>query len=210
MRQIYKIIAIVLIILFIASPVKAEEQEFFSDPLFEPLFEGGEHPLQDLINLALKDDARAQFILGDLYSKGKGGFKKNIERAQSFFERSAKLGYKHSFIRLAALAKKEEDFITAYKWYNLAIDYFPHGDLRLYIVRAMNKMSRDQKMNKKDIRMAKRGSKDWHITRLDKIVLKLDEVELVKEKEDKRTEVTEVIKKTETMKEKKEEKHEQN
>ncbi|TNE30944.1 MAG: hypothetical protein EP349_04615, partial [Alphaproteobacteria bacterium] len=58
----------------------------YPDPVYKPLYEDAEHPLAVLIAMADEDgDARAQFILGDLYSKGKGGFAKDLKEAARWF-----------------------------------------------------------------------------------------------------------------------------
>jgi len=148
------------------SLVQAEQISFFSDPVFVASHPDALHPLQDLIDLKNNGDARAQFILADLYSKGKGGFIKDPNQAKILFEKSARQGFKHGFIRLAALCKKDNSFKEAYKWYSLAIDAYPYGETRSFLVRARNQLSRDFEMSKRDIRDAKRSVKKWLTTKV--------------------------------------------
>ena len=113
--------ALLLVALVIAAPAHAQEKiTFFEDPVFKPLNKDDEHPMADLILLADQGDTRAQFILGDLYAKGKGGLVKNPQKARHWFNQSAISGYGASLIRLAALAKRDGNIIEAYSWYDLA------------------------------------------------------------------------------------------
>jgi hypothetical protein len=103
---------------------------FYEDPIFKPLHADDEHPMADLIAMAEKGDMRAQFILGDLYAKGKGGLIKNRKTAQHWFNESAIAGYGASFLRLAALAKHEGQMIEAYSWYDLGSSLASGKDAR--------------------------------------------------------------------------------
>ena len=102
-----------------ASNANTDMVKFYEDPVFKPLNGGDEHPMADLTRLAEGGDIRAQFILGDLYAKGKGGLVKNTTKGKHWFSQSAINGYGASFIRLAALAKAEGNTAEAYSWYDL-------------------------------------------------------------------------------------------
>ena len=136
-----------------------------SDPVYKPLYEEAVHPLAVLIEMAEEDgDARAQFILGDLYSKGKGGFAKDPEKAAHWFEASARSGYIHSYIRLAALASKRGDRIAAYQWYYLGEDRTTRKDreLRDFMRARMGQLKSGKKpLSRDDIRLAVNNGKDW-------------------------------------------------
>lgn len=135
------------------------------DPVYKPLYEEAAHPLAVLIEMAEEDgDARAQFILGDLYSKGKGGFAKDIEKAAHWFESSARSGYIHSYIRLAALAVKRGDLIAAYQWYYLGEDRATRKDkaLRNFMRTRMEALKNGKKaLSRDDIRLAAKNGKEW-------------------------------------------------
>lgn len=136
-----------------------------SDPVYKPLYEEAEHPLAVLIDMAEEDgDARAQFILGDLYSKGKGGFAKDLEEAARLFEASARSGYIHSYLRLAALAAKRGDRIAAYQWYYLGEDRATRSDkeLRDFMRARMDDLKSGKKaLSRDDTRLAVKNGKDW-------------------------------------------------
>lgn len=136
---------------------------FHSDPLYTPSYEGATHPLGYLENLATNGDARAQFLMGDLCSKGKGGFKKDLKVAQDWFEKSARQKYPHSYVRLAALAKRQEKSIEAYQWYILGLKVAKKKDKRLYtyIKDQMVALKENAALEKDDIRKAEKDAKAW-------------------------------------------------
>ena len=120
MRTRLALTALLLAAFVFAAPARADDKVvFYEDPVFKPLNDGDEHPMSDLIKLSENGDTRAQFILGDLYAKGKGGLVKSHEKARHWFNQSAINGYGASFIRLGALAKREGKMIEAYSWYDL-------------------------------------------------------------------------------------------
>lgn len=143
--------------------------DYISDPLFEPIGGGDSHPLQGLFELAENSDARAQFILGDLYSKGKGGIRKNEPLAKTLFEHSAKLGHYEAFIRLAAMAKDDEDYISAWKWYTLADERLKWGDTRDWATEARKEI--EDQLSREDKKAARAAIKEWKVTRLDPLEL---------------------------------------
>lgn len=122
-----------------AETVSADSDKvvFYEDPVFKPLNKDDEHPMTDLTHLAENGDVRAQFILGDLYAKGKGGLVRNTDTARRWFSLSAINGYGASFIRLAALAKRKDDMTQAYSWYDLGADLAGGADAR-YCATARN------------------------------------------------------------------------
>jgi TPR repeat protein len=79
--------------------------------------------MDDLVKLAEQGDVRAQYILGDMYGKGKGGLGRNLVKSRYWFESAALRGYDPAFTRLAALAKRQKDPVEAYKWYTLGISH---------------------------------------------------------------------------------------
>ncbi len=125
------ITAAMLAAVLLAAPVKADEKiVFYEDPVFKPLNDGDEHPMSDLLKLSEQGDVRAQFIVADLYAKGKGGLVKNTQKAKHWFSQSAINGYGASFIRLGALAKREGNMVEAYSWYDLGASLAGGKDAR--------------------------------------------------------------------------------
>lgn len=131
MRTRLALTALLLAAFVFAAPARADDKVvFYEDPVFKPLNDGDEHPMSDLIKLSENGDVRAQFILGDLYAKGKGGLVKSTEKARHWFNQSAINGYGASFIRLAALAKHEGKMAEAYSWYDLGASLAGGKDAR--------------------------------------------------------------------------------
>ena len=124
-----RILSIAALLFALVAPARAEIR-FYAEPAYKSLDPDAPSPMEDMIALAEEGDARAQYILGDMYTKGKGGLGKDVAKGMSWFETSAQNGAYESFIRLAALAKKRKDFTEAYKWYTLAIDLM--GNSRMY------------------------------------------------------------------------------
>ena len=90
-----------------------------TDPVFTPMYENAPHPLEELFFLARSGDGRAQFILADLYLKGKGGVSENRDAALSLLEHSAKNGEDAALARLGAIAEANDDKAKAYGWYTV-------------------------------------------------------------------------------------------
>lgn len=86
---------------------------------------------QVFLDLAKAGDSRAQFILGDIYAKGRSGLQQSDVKARKWFERAARQGYDPALVRLAALEKRVGDPVAAYKWYELALDRF-NSDTKTY------------------------------------------------------------------------------
>lgn len=161
-----KILLALLPVLLCSQPALAEKIEYYQDPVYQRLNPGDPHPMNDLIGLAEEDDVRAQFILGDLYAKGKGGLSKNEKKASYWFQQSAKRGYYPSFIRLAALAKRRNDPIEAYKWYTLAIEHFSGGKDQKYAIKARNDLAADAKLTQDQIREARKAADNWKVMKV--------------------------------------------
>lgn len=132
MRTRFAIAIMLLATLVFAQAAHAADDKivFYEDPVFKPLNDGDEHPMSDLIKLAEGGDTRAQFILGDLYAKGKGGLVKSTDKAKHWFSQSAINGYGASFIRLGALAKHQGNTAEAYSWYDLGASLAGGKDAR--------------------------------------------------------------------------------
>ncbi len=165
-----------LALMMVAPAAHAEKIKFYEDPVFNALNPDDPHPMEDLFKLADSKDVRAQFILGDLYAKGKGGLRKDTKKAQHWFEESARAGYTPSFIRLAALAKRAGDTKEAYKWYTLANDFGGGKDAR-YATRARDAMLKDKPLKDEELEAAKKSITDWKKERSKKLA---DEAEAKK------------------------------
>lgn len=146
------------LLLLAATPVQAEKIKYYEDPVYKPLNDGDSHPMSDLMALAEGGDARAQFILGDLYAKGKGGLAKNVSKGGYWFEESAKAGYGPAFIRLGALAKNNKDPVAAWSWYDLGGDLARGGDAR-YARKARDEVAK--KLTTEQISTARDMAGDW-------------------------------------------------
>lgn len=141
---------------------KSNHVEYVEDPVYVPLGGPNNHPMQELFDLAEDQDPRAQYILADLYSKGKGGIGKNVELAKMLFEHSAKLGNHDSLIRLAALAKRDNNKIEAYKWYELATARLTNGETLRWAREHRNALD----LNLADRRKAEEAAKTWERAKL--------------------------------------------
>jgi TPR repeat protein len=156
-------LALVLAGLIGSTPVTARaDLKYYPDPVYKKLNADDHLPMDDILDLAKGGDVRAQFIMGDLYSKGKGGMAKDLSEAHHWFEESAIHGYTHSFIRLAALAKHEKKPVEAWQWYTLAKKYFDSGDERYdYAVSARKALEESAKLTPDDIDEAKKSVDAW-------------------------------------------------
>lgn len=159
MIRFFCILCIATAILARAFPAAAVP--YYPDPVLEATGDHDPHPMTEMIGLAKNGDARAQFILGDLYSKGKGGLAKNEKKARYWFETSARNGYAQSFIRLAALAKRRDNFIDAYKWYTLGIEKLRSGPVQKFAIDQRNKLATDRKLGKNGIKTARADAEEW-------------------------------------------------
>lgn len=155
------LLACLFMTLALPAAANAGVIKYHEDPVYELLNDEDHYPMEDMILLAEQGDARAQYIMGDLYTKGKGGFPKNVAKGKEFFETSAINDYPFSFIRLAALAKKQRKPVEAYQWYTLAIDRLPSGPDRKWAIDARDKLKEAAKMTPDEIKRARTDSDAW-------------------------------------------------
>lgn len=148
-----------------ALPAQAEIK-YLSDPVYEKLAAEDPHPMDDLLQLGAEGDSRAQYILGDLYSKGKGGLPRHTGKARDWFEKSARGGYVQSFIRLAALEKRVNKPEDAYKWYTLAIETLPSSEKK-WPQTARDALVKEVKLTPDQIKAAKKAAQDWKKASID-------------------------------------------
>jgi hypothetical protein len=152
---------LVATLLLCATSIPALAQvKHLSDPVYEKMAPEDPHPMEDLLLLGKDGDTRAQFILGDLYGKGKGGLPRSVKKSREWFEQSARGGYAQSFIRLAALEKRVNKPEDAYKWYTLAIETLPSAERR-WPQRARDALVKDHNLSSAQIRAARQAAQDW-------------------------------------------------
>ena len=135
--------------------------KYFSDPAYKRLNADDPPPMDEMVDLANQGDTRAMFILGDMSEKGKGGLEKDLKQARHWFEESAKHGYNQSFIRLAALARHENNPKEVWQWYTLAIDGFDDGDAQQYAIKARHDLVDAAKLSSDDTDQARKAMNDW-------------------------------------------------
>ena len=162
-----------------AAPAAAEKIKYLGDPVYEKMAAEDGHPMDDMQALAAEGDVRAQFILGDLYSKGKGGLPKKLGTARKWFEESAYNGYPESFIRLAALEKRVKKPADAYKWYTLCMEHL-RGDGRKWCQKSRDELAKSAPLSKEQIKTAKQDAVNWYKNKKEQ---KLKKTEAVKEAE---------------------------
>lgn len=163
LRRTYPFLAVSVLALGLTLPAAAQAAEqikYLSDPVYEKMAPEDPHPMEDLVLMGEEGDARAQFILGDLYGKGKGGLPRNIKKSREWFEKSARGGYAQSFIRLAALEKRVKKPEDAYKWYTLAIDALPSGE-RKWAQTARDALVKEHSLTAAQIKSAKAAASAW-------------------------------------------------
>lgn len=163
LRRTYPFLAVSVLALGLNLPAAAQAAEqikYLSDPVYEKMAPEDPHPMEDLVLMGEEGDARAQFILGDLYGKGKGGLPRNIKKSREWFEKSARGGYAQSFIRLAALEKRVKKPEDAYKWYTLAIDALPSGE-RKWAQTARDALAKEHSLTAAQIKSAKAAANAW-------------------------------------------------
>ena len=165
MRHSFLIIVLCAALMLWFSEDVYADIEYYPDPVYPKLSADDIHPMDDMVALARKGDVRAQFILGDMYAKGKGGFAKDLVKAYYWFEESAINGYNYSFIRLAVLAKNENKPLYAWQWYTLASKSFKQGKEREFVLAARHHLIVDEKLSAEDIWRAKDSMDDWLFTR---------------------------------------------
>lgn len=143
--------------LFAAEPVHEDDIEFSQMSVLNPSKE-----FQVFLDLARSGDARAQFILGDVYAKGRSGLEQNDEKARKWFTRAARQDYHPALVRLAALEKHADDPLAAYKWYNLALDRFDSkSKTYAFVKEAQRELVREAGLTSKQQSEAKRLAGLW-------------------------------------------------
>lgn len=148
--------------LLMAVPVSAHANiKYYPDPVYQKFGPDDTSPMADMVDMASQGDVRAQFIMGDLYSKGKGGVAKDPAEARHWFEESGRHGYAYSFLRLAAMAKRENKPLEAWQWYSLAIKAFDDGDERKFAITARHDVAESAKLSLEDLRQARKSMSDW-------------------------------------------------
>jgi TPR repeat protein len=155
-----KKIALISACLWLAAFPALAGIEYYEDPVYKSLNAEDHHPMEDMLLMAEEGDARAQFILGDLYAKGKGGFERSSKKARHWFGESAKNGYSYSFIRLAAMAKHEKKPVEAYQWYTLALKY-SSGKERAWASEARTQLEKEAKLIPEELKKARDQAQDW-------------------------------------------------
>ncbi len=135
--------------------------KYFSDPPHKKLNDEDPPPMAEMVDLANQGDTRAQFILGDMSEKGKGGLEKDAKQARRWFEEAAMHGYNQSFIRLAAMAKHDNNPVEAWQWYTLAINSFDDGDAQQYAIRARKELTDTAKLTSDDTDKARKAIDEW-------------------------------------------------
>lgn len=162
-------IAVMALAAVLCMPAQAEARTIAhqEDPPYKTLGPEDPHPMAELLHMAEENDVRAQFIVADLYYKGKGGLSKNKNKGKYWFERAAKLGYPHSFVRLAAIAKEEQRDIDAYKWYLLGEERARDGAMRSYIQSAMKDIRTTRNLSREDIKVAEKHASEWKVMRIE-------------------------------------------
>lgn len=161
--RLFYLTALMALASFCLAPVaSAERIDYYQDPVYQKISADDSHPMEELLELAQKGDPRAQYILGDLYGKGKGGLGKNRVKSRYWFETAALNGYSMAFIRLAAQAKNARDYVSAYKWYTLDVSD-AGGDERRWSQGQRDKL--EEKLSKNDLREAKEAANSWRAKR---------------------------------------------
>jgi TPR repeat protein len=144
-----------------AGTARAGEMKYIPDPVYQSFNPSDTSPMQDMIDLANGGDIRAQYILGDLYAKGKGGLSKDEKAGARWFEIAAKNGYYEAFIRLAALARRQDKPVDAYKWYTLAMHYMDYGPWRDYAETARDALEKNHKFTQTELDEARKDGNLW-------------------------------------------------
>ncbi len=180
-----RIILLAIIISTLSSSISLANIKYYKDPVYKKLASEDHHPMDELANLAEAGDVRAQFIMADLYSKGKGGLPLDMIAAKKWFEKAAIHGYHHSFIRLAVLAKKEKKYLKAWEWYTLAIRSLNHNEKRKFVIDARVELVKKHKLSKIDIEKARKNVIKWE-TNADVIISKENKAAYLKRKKEEK------------------------
>lgn len=155
------LLAVIICIGLLTPAAARADLKYFPDPAYKRLNADDPPPMAEMVDLANQGDTRAMFILGDMSEKGKGGLEQDRKQARRWFEESAKHGYNQSFIRLAAMAKHDNNPQEAWQWYTLAIDSFDSGDTQDYAIRARKALVESANLSSDDIDKARKAIDDW-------------------------------------------------
>lgn len=159
-----------LILPLLALPLTAAaDLKYYPDPVHKSLGEGDAPPMGDVLDIARQGDARAQFMIADMYEKGKGGFARDLKESRQWFELSGMHGYGQSFIRLAAEAKRAGNNIEAWQWYTLAIDTLDRGPTLDYVRDARKTLVEKAPLTSDDISAARKSMHAWEDARDEKL-----------------------------------------
>lgn len=145
------------------------EMKYYPDPVYKKLAPEDSFPMEEVMNLAAAGDARAEFIVGDLYAKEKGGLSKDPAKAGEWFEKAALHGNNQAFLRLAALAKRADKPIEAWQWYTLALASRLSADTEKFAVRARNELIEKSELTSEDLREGRAGVNEWREKRSEAI-----------------------------------------
>jgi TPR repeat protein len=167
MRIIWMIIVCMAALMAWVLPASAH-LKYYSDPAYRKLNEDDHHPMDEMIDLAKQGDVRAQFILGDMYQKGKGGLVQDAREARRWFGESAVHGYSQSFIRLAALSKHAGKPVEAWQWYTLAIENLD-DDTQQYAIKARNDLTESAQLTREEMDHARDSIKAWKEARREQL-----------------------------------------
>lgn len=154
------ILATAISVFAFSASAQAAGIKYFEDPVYQKMAPQDSLPMEDMLVLAEDGDVRAQYILGDLFSKGKGGFPRNVPKAIEWFETSARNGFAFSFIRLAAMAKKADRPVEAYQWYTLCVEHCT-GDNRAWAQTARTALETDAKLTDGETKQARKNADKW-------------------------------------------------
>ena len=115
--------------------------------------------------LAAEGDARAQSVLGLLYSRGQGGVPQDKAEAVKWLRRAADQGDAQAQYNLGLSYAKgesgEPDNVSAHMWLNLAVAHFLASDT---VARAAARKDRDlvaEKMTPDQIAEAQKRAREW-------------------------------------------------
>ncbi|HYD16932.1 MAG TPA: hypothetical protein VEF76_00470 [Patescibacteria group bacterium] len=153
-------LSFLILFCLIGLPAQAAGIKYYEDPVYQKMAPEDPHPMEDLLTLAEQGDVRAQYIIADMFGKGKGGLGRNQVKARYWFETAARKGYTMGFIRLAAMAKRQRDYVSAYKWYSLSMKDGTSRE-RKWSEAARDEMVKAAKMSRQDIRDARDATDLW-------------------------------------------------
>jgi hypothetical protein len=184
MRITYFLAVTVCVGLLASAAAARADVKYFTDPPHKSLSEDDPPPMLDMAELAEQGDTRAMFILGDMSEKGKGGLVQDRKKAREWFEKSAMHGYSQSFIRLAAMAKHDNNPREAWQWYTLAIHGFGSGDAQDYAIQARKELVKAAGLTPEEVRVARDATDDWEDAR-DKYLRAEKKAEAEKERQER-------------------------